>query len=380
MVSTLSQQDVARLLADPSTDVRAEVAGKLALEIDSPKLTAGELQIAQDIVRLMAKDAAIAVRSALSQSLRSAKRLPHDVALRLADDIEIVALPILNDSSVLTDADLVAIVGRGSAAKQEAIATRPNVSEAVSDALITSADEGAVTKLMKNATAQISDKSLGKAVDRFAASEAVKESMVLRQHLPVTVAERLVALVSEQLTDYLVSHHELSSALATDLVMQSRERAIMHLRNDSGEADVVELVRQMHRNNRLTPMLVLRALCMGDMDFFTASLAVMAKVPLANARILVNDAGGNGLTSLYAKSGMPERLLPAVRVAVDVVEGTQLDGGAHDLERYRARVLARILTQFEGFDRDDLDYLVDKLGDVLAVATEPLQSAIVRPI
>src|SRR5262249_1914127 len=147
--------------------------------------------------------------------------------------------------------------------------------------------EGAVTKLMKNATAQISDKSLGKAVDRFAQSDAVKESMVLRQHLPVTVAERLVALVSEQLTAYLVSHHELSPALAADLGMQSRERAIMPRRNSSGEADVVELVRQMHRNNRLTPMLVLRALCMGDMDFFTAALAVMAKVPMANARILV---------------------------------------------------------------------------------------------
>jgi uncharacterized protein (DUF2336 family) len=380
MVSTLSQQDVARLLADPSTDVRAEVAGKLAQEIDSPKLTAGELQMAQDIVRLMAKDAAVAVRSALSQSLRSAKRLPNDVAMRLADDVDAVALPILSDSSVLTDADLIAIVGRGSAAKQEAIAVRPNVSEEVSDALITTAGESAVTKLMKNATAQISDRSLGKAVDRFAASEAVKESMVLRQHLPVTVAERLVALVSEQLTDYLVSHHELSPAMATDLVMQSRERAIMQLRNDSGEADVVELVRQMHRNNRLTPMLVLRALCMGDMDFFAAALAVMAKVPLANARILIDDAGGNGLTSLYARAGLPERLLPAVRIAIDVVEGTSFDGGEHDIERYRARVIARILTQFEGFDRDDLDYLLDKLGDVLHAAAEPLPSAVVRPI
>ena len=45
MVSSLSQQDVARLLADPSTDVRAEVAGKLAQEIDSPKLTPAELQM-----------------------------------------------------------------------------------------------------------------------------------------------------------------------------------------------------------------------------------------------------------------------------------------------------------------------------------------------
>lgn len=380
MVSSLSQQDVARLLADPSTDVRAEVAGKLAQEIDSPKLTPAELQIAQDIVRAMAKDASIVVRSALSHCLRSAKRLPHDVALRLAHDVEAVALPILADSSVLTDADLVAIVRGGAAAKQEAIAGRPNVSEEVSDALVANAGEGAVVVLMKNATARISDQSLGLAVDRFPESRAVTESMVTRQHLPATVAERLVALVSDQFTNYLVMHHELSPALATDLVMQGRDRAIMHLLGDSDQTDVVELVRQMHRSDRLTPMLVLRALCMGDKEFFTGALAVMAKIPLANARILIDDAGHDGLASLYARAGMPPKLLPAVRVALDVVDSTGLDGGEHDLERYRARVLGRILTQFEDFERDDLDYLLDKLGDVLHIATDAHGGAVVVQI
>src|SRR5207249_4235467 len=97
-------------------------------------LTADELQIAQDIIRLMAKDASVAVRTALAQRLRNAKRLPHDVALRMAHDVEVVALPILTDSSVLTDADLVAIVRNGAAAKQEAIAGRASVSEEVSGA------------------------------------------------------------------------------------------------------------------------------------------------------------------------------------------------------------------------------------------------------
>ena len=40
------------------------------------------------------------------------RHLPHDVAVRLASDVEAVALPILADSPVLTDADLVALVGK----------------------------------------------------------------------------------------------------------------------------------------------------------------------------------------------------------------------------------------------------------------------------
>ena len=68
---------------------------------------------------------------------------------------------------------------------------------------------------------------------------------------------------------------------------------------------------------------------------------------------------------------MPDRLLPAVRVALQVIASTRLDGGDHDLKRYRGRVIGRIVTQFEDFEGDDLDYLLDKLGDIIAVTATP---------
>ncbi len=43
-------------------------------------------------------------------------------------------------------------------------------------------------------------------------------------------------------------------------------------------------------------------------------------------------------------------------------------GTVHFGARYRARVIIRILTQFEDLPQEDLDYLLDKLGDVLNVA------------
>jgi uncharacterized protein (DUF2336 family) len=368
MSSTLTQTDVAKLLAEPSAHVRSELAGKLATELDSPRLTESELKLAQDIVRLMAKDVEATVRQALSQSLRRASRLPHDVAIKLANDIESVALPILENSSVLTDEDLTAIVKSGATSKQEAIAGRANVSESVSAALIDSAGEKAVATLMSNASARIADTSMSKAVDRFAQSDAVKEKMIKRAALPVTVTERLVTMVSENLKDYLVSHHELSPAVAADLVLQSRERSVISMSGGSSEHELEKLVTQMYRNKRLTPSIVLRALCMGDIRFFETAMAVMANVPLLNARILIHDGGRLGLKSLYEKGGMPPRFLPAVRVAIDVVHDTPMDGGERDLERYRARVIERVLTQYEDFGSEDLDYLLDKLGDVLSAA------------
>ena len=65
---------------------------------------------------------------------------------------------------------------------------------------------------------------------------------------------------------------------------------------------------------------------------------------------------------------MPLRLLAAVRVALDVVRGTEFDGGERDRERYRSRVITRILTQFEDLPEADLDYLSRQLSDMLVVS------------
>ncbi len=361
MSTSLTPEDVARLLQEPSPTVRAEVAAKVAGEIDNTRLTPEELRLAQEIAGLMARDVEVAVRRALAESLRGARRLPRELALRLAEDVDSVALPILTDSPVLSDDDLLQILRHGSPGKQQAIAGRANLAEPVCYAVTDWAGEPAVVALMRNQTAQISALSLDRALDRFGDSDAVKESMVHRAVLPIAFAERLVTMISDQLRDHLVSHHEVSSALASDIVLHGQERAVLLLSHGSNQAELLRLIRQMHRNQRLSASLVLRAICSGHVGFFVTALAVMARVPVHNAEVLVNDSGGRGLISLYEKAGMPPHLLPAVRIAVEVAQGTGLDGGERDLERYRARVISRVLTQYEALESEDLDYLVERL-------------------
>jgi uncharacterized protein (DUF2336 family) len=192
--------------------------------------------------------------------------------------------------------------------------------------------------------------------------------MVKRAALPPAITERLVVMVSEQLQHYLVTHHELPPGQAADVVLQARDRVTLNLSNGCSEAELITLTSQMQLQGRLTPMLVWRALSLGDMAFFEAAIAALAHVPIANARQLIHDAGEKGLASLYEKSRLPARLYPAVRAAVDVLREVTFDGGARDHERYRARVITRILTQFDEFPADDLEYMLAKLGDTLTIA------------
>lgn len=367
MTKTLTEADVVRLLTDPSGETRAEMAGKIAKGFAVDSLTARERQIAIDIVRAMVKDAEVRVREALAQNLKSSGELPHDIALTLARDVESVALPVLEFSTVLTDDDLLEIVRRSSGKKQVAVARRKKVSSPVAEALIESRNGEAVATLVSNEGADLSEAALQRVLDSFGNEEAVHGSLVHRSNLPITVAERLVALVSENLREYLVTHHELPAAVATDLVLESRERATVNLLPPGAEsADVQQLVQQLRVNGRLTPSLMLRSLCMGDMQLFEAGLATLARTSLANARILIHDGGTLGFKSLYMRAALPERLYPAFRVAVDVWRETDFDGGERDRERHVCRMIERILTQFEDVGQENLDYLLKKLHQLAA--------------
>ncbi len=365
MTERLSKEDVVRLLSNPSSAVRADLAAKVAGQFTEETLSANERKLAEEIIRIMAHDTVEQVRQLLAENLKTSTSLPHDVALTLARDVEAVAIPILSVSQVLTDTDLVEIIRSGQAGKHTAIAGRPTVSSQVAEAIIENASETAVAALVSNEGAELGEQNLDRIIDRFGDSEAVQAPLVQRSKLPITIAERLVAVVSETLQNYLVTHHELSAKTAADLILESRERATVTLLNGQNDEVALErLVVQLSRAGRLTPSILVRALCMGDITFFEAALAHLAGIRLTNARLLIHDAGGLGFKSIYDKAKMPAALLPACRIALDVLGETLYDGEEHDLERRRRRLIERILTQYEGLAPDDLDYLIKKFGDL----------------
>ncbi|MDH3702402.1 MAG: hypothetical protein OEU46_13910, partial [Alphaproteobacteria bacterium] len=101
--SNLDQSDVKRLLSDPSAEVRADTASKVAAEFGTGVLSDGERVLAEEIFRVMAKDVEVLVRESLSQSIRDIPDVSSDIARVLAEDEnDSVALPILEFSQALS--------------------------------------------------------------------------------------------------------------------------------------------------------------------------------------------------------------------------------------------------------------------------------------
>jgi len=360
---TLSREDVARLLSEPSAEIRAETAEKVGSFYAGGEPSESERALAQDIFRAMVHDAEVRVREALSSTLKESPDLPADVARSLVNDVDSVALPVIECSEVLSDRDLIEIAASRNAGRQMAVARRKRVSPNVSDTLADTGDEKVVATLMSNEGAEIREPTFDRVLDRFADSESVKEPIVKRGALPLSVAERLVSMVSDSLKEHLVTHHELPAGIAADLVLESRERATVSLLGPGAKRpDVQQLVEQLHAGGRLSPTLVIRALCMGDLTFFETALAKRAGIPAANAYRLVHDRGEMGLKRLFEKAEMPAALLKVARIGITAADELRLTGG-DDREQFRQVMIERVLTQIDDeIDTDNFDYLVGKLG------------------
>src|SRR5258708_34034950 len=187
MAGFLARSDVERLLADPSDSARADMATALAKEFEAGDLTATERRLAGEIFRALAQDAVQRVRRALAEHLKESRDLPHDVALALARDIDEVALPILQHSVVLTDTDLLEIIGRDEPGKQVAIAGRKSVAASVADALIASSNPAAVARLVGNEGAELGDDALRRVVERYPGDAVIQGPLAGRKALPAAV-------------------------------------------------------------------------------------------------------------------------------------------------------------------------------------------------
>ncbi len=367
----LTQDDVAKLMADPSSEVRAETTAKIASQFTTEALSPAERQIAEDIFRKLAKDVELRVREALASHLKNSPELPHDVAMALANDVDSVSLPMIKFSEVLTDEDLIEIVRDQGAAKQVAVAQRPSVSPRVAGALVDTGNEKAVARLVANDGAKLTETLLGRVMDEYEESDAVADSLARRPNMPATVSAQLVEKLTERLQDFLMSKHEVSPDIASNLILQARERATMSLVEfGSTDIELDNLIEQLMRKDRLTPSLLLRSICMGDVNFFERAIGRLADLPLQNARILIHDQGSLGLDSVYMKAGLPKRLFPAFRAGIELFRETDYDGGANDRSRFIERMLERILTQFEDpqsrLTEEDINYLMGKLEQVAA--------------
>lgn len=330
----LTPEDVKKLL-DPAQakEAKTEIGIKVADAYSAVILGEDERVVAEQIFRLLVRDTEVKLRAALSGRLKASKVLPRDIVLTMARDVEEVALPVLQYSDVLTDADLLDLIrANPDMQRHMAISRRASVSAHVSDALLDGEHAEVAKSLADNNGADLSEDALAQILDRYSANAAIMRAVANRSDLPVTIAEKVVAHVSDALSKGLIRKHKhAGSAIEREKETTREVTTISLLSRSLTHEELDRLVDQLIFFRRLTPSMLFASLGEGHLAFFEVAMARMADIPLANARKLLNDRGDLGFRAMYNKASLPNDLYAAARLLVlqvqQLVESRELTRG-----------------------------------------------------
>jgi uncharacterized protein (DUF2336 family) len=221
----------------------------------------------------------------------------------------------------------------------------------------------AVMATCANDNAAISERALVKIIDRFPMSAEILSAMAYRKILPLAVSERLITYVGEKVRRHLIDHHGVTEDLAGKIIEGTTERAVIDLLDEvKNITNYKEFLFHLNSQKRLTASLLLRAVAQGHMTFFEWGLSELAGVTYQRTWMMVHDSGPVGFKAIYERAGLPTRLFAAFKAGVEIYQQMEADGQLEEREQFQERMLQRFLTQDPPISREDLDYLLERLG------------------
>src|SRR5437016_7858660 len=237
----------ALLISDLSTDDRAAAEGALLMLLDDPSPL---------------------VRQAMAEVFSRSSDAPAAIVQALSLDQPSIALPVLEHSPLLIDADLVDIVATGNSDMQCAIARRINLPPSVSAAIAEVSSAAAALELIENAYAELSPFSWDRIVERHVHLAATREAMVVMEGLPAATRVALVAKLTETLAQFVVARNWLSADRAGRVTGEARDRSTLHIAARSRGDEMRGLIAHLRETSQLTAGLILRALLSGNLELF----------------------------------------------------------------------------------------------------------------
>src|SRR5467141_3559470 len=208
---------------------RAEATRSLARAWVIWGLTADDRAAAEASLLMLLDDPSPLVRQAMAEVFARSAEAPAAIVQALSLDQASIALPVLEYSPLLIDADLVDIIATGSCETQCAIARRIGLPASVSAAIAEVGSAAAALELIENAYAELPPFSWDRIVERHGHLAAIRESMLVLDDLPAATRAALVAKLSETLSQFVVARNWLSADRAGRIAGEARDRSTVNI-------------------------------------------------------------------------------------------------------------------------------------------------------
>ena len=282
--------------------------------IQGAGLNTRERELMREILRRLARDVEMAIRIALAQRLAEDTTAPHDLITLLVDDTIEVARPLILNSPLLTESDVLRLIAEADVAHQEAVAHRPNIGIPVTDALVRSGHDSVLLALVKNVTARISDSAFATLVEKSRALTGLQASLIHRSDLPPRLATNMCEWVSDALKDHIKANYtlvpkNLETALAdAKLAVWSEPVG----RTDAPADSAQKLVEKLAASGQLKASFLMRVLSQGQTDLFDLAFAKLMDMDLAVFRTAFYERGAAAVALACRAAGIDRSVFATI--------------------------------------------------------------------
>lgn len=258
----------------------------------SGMLTQAERDLMTDILRQLSREIEMTIRVELSKRLAAQPGANRELARILADDQIEVAFPILMESRVLQDVDLIEIVRERTQQHRLAVAMRADISGDVCTALVDCADDDVTVAMLRNTSAQIGAGLYERLSEQSRGSEILQEPLLGRPDLPAAIARRMFAWVSAALRHFIVGRFQLDTDAIDDTISQSLTATSQVAIEEPLTSPAENMVERLAREGKLTSDFLVKALRRGEIAAFEAGFAKLAGIRLQLAKRIIYEPGG----------------------------------------------------------------------------------------
>ena len=237
-----------------------------------------ERQMALGILQQLTSDVEMSLRIKLAERLADEADAPHDLIVMLADDRIEIARPVLLRSRILTDNDLIRLIGKHGPEHQCTIAERPGIGEAVTAALVLCDSETVILTLLRNKSAKIGTQSYEMLCDRACGTPAMLEPLSQRIDLPQAAVKRLHSVVSSALSAMLSQRYPGFTQPINNALLQSGLHATPFKGVKTNESSAKKLIAKLSAAGSLGPSFLIRVLHQGEMELFEHGFSALLSV------------------------------------------------------------------------------------------------------
>ncbi len=339
---------------------RIALARQLCTLIAAEDTPDTECEAVLPVALKLAVDEERAVRAVIAEELSTVATLHPDLLFCVIAGEDELALPFLKITPSLNPWHMLAVLRVGDEARQCTVASRHDITAEAAAHIIKSSAVAVVLAMMDNDMVKLETTDMHALYARLGQSGPLVDRLLALPNLPLDIRITQAKRAASRMRQLMAERSWLPANDASELVADAEDGAVLQVLANAPVEELLRAISFLAAKNLLTPALIIRAACLGEMRVVEAALAHLAGYAPQRAASIMYGRGG--MKSMVSKCGLPASCAGILQAYADVVLEAREEGLNLGRESFGRRLLEALMTRYEMLAPHDRAKQIEYVG------------------